>query len=101
MLVQYGDKHALLAFKKRNHNVNVEKYALNRHNFETIVLSGNKLVQLSEPVYQPVQSCWRRAPFMSSVKQLRSIVLPTYGFNLGVIWSMTLLLLGVLCFRLT
>ena len=88
-----------LALKRDNHNRNVENFVLNSDDLEAIRLSGDRLVQLSEPVYQPASSLWGRAPFLAGEKRLGGLTVSAYYFNLAVIWLMTGALLVLLRFN--
>jgi hypothetical protein len=92
LLEQHGGRDGLQAFKKQWHNTDVEDRALRRNDLEIIRTSGESLVWMASPVYQPPQSPWGRAVFMAGSKRLGTIVIPTFTFNLGVIWLMTSLL---------
>lgn len=86
--------------RRRQHNKSVEALALNQEELDPVRLSGERLIQLSDPIYQEPDSPWGRAPFMAGEKRLGPLTLSTFTFNLSVLWAMTGLLLLALYSRL-
>ena len=60
---------------------------------------GGRFVRLADPVYQPAESPWGRAPFMAGEKRLGTKTFRTYGFDLGALWLMNAALAVVLAAR--
>ena len=87
-------------YRRRHHNKAVESLARNRDELEPLRLSGGRLVQLSDPVYQAPESPWGSAVFMAGEKRLGPLTVRTFTCNLGMICAMTALLLAALYFRL-
>ena len=98
MLKQYGPD-AFNRLKKRYHNKSIVDLVLNREELDTIRVSGDRFVQLSDPVFQAPDSAWGRARFLAGEKRLGAFVVNTYLFNLGIIWIMTALLCITLYYK--
>ena len=62
-------------------------------------VQGGRFVRQSDPVYQPAESAWGRAPFMAGEKRLGTATFGTYGFDLGALWLMNAVLAVVLAAR--
>jgi hypothetical protein len=99
LLKEYGEE-GVVRFRKEYHNESIMKLARNKSDLEKVRISGERFVQISYPVYQPVQSSWGRAPFMAGMKHLGPYLLTTYSFNVLVIWGMALALCLALYARL-
>jgi ABC-type multidrug transport system ATPase subunit len=86
--------------RRRHHNKTVVSLVRNREELDLLRLSGERLIQLSDPVYQAPDSPWGRAVYMAGEKRLGSLSLRTFTFNLAAIGAMTVALLVALYFRL-
>ncbi|MCX5794602.1 MAG: ATP-binding cassette domain-containing protein [Elusimicrobia bacterium] len=88
LLAQYGER-GLTELKRRNSNASVADLVHNRAELDALRVSGERLVQLSDPIYQPARSRWGRSVFLASEKRLGGLPLGAYVFDLLVIWAMT------------
>lgn len=88
------------AYRRRHHNKSIDSLVRNKEELDPLRLSGNRLIQLSDPVFQAPRSPWGRAVFLAGEKRLGHCSLRTFTFNLGVICTMTIILLVALYFRL-
>lgn len=86
--------------KQSHYNKDVAVQALNTRSFETVRLSGNRLVQVAAPICQTPESVFGQAHFMSAVKRIGDGKINTPIFNLAVIWGMTAVLFVALQTRL-
>jgi ABC transport system ATP-binding/permease protein len=82
---ELGGKDALVQLKKQYYNDFLATLVLNRQEMEKIHDLGDHFVQLSEPIYKDPESHIGRAHFYSPVKQIGSLQIDTYWFNLIVI----------------
>lgn len=95
LLAEHGE-NGLAGFVKANTNREIIRLARNRGLTAPVRLQGDRLVQRSDPVYQDPESPWGRAPFMAGTKRFGSFVLPTFAFNLAVLWLMNAVLAAAL-----
>ena len=98
LLAEHGDA-ALAAFVKANTNRKIVELVRRKGVLDPIREQGGRLVRLADPVYQPAESPWGRAPFMAGEKRLGSIVFRTYGFDVGALWLMNAVLAVCLAAR--
>jgi len=84
------------ALKRSHYNKDIASLALNLRAGEAVRLSGERLLLVGAPICQPPESSWGQAPFMAAHKRLGSWTLPTFTFNLIVLWTMTVVLFGAL-----
>ncbi|MDD5628345.1 MAG: ATP-binding cassette domain-containing protein [Elusimicrobia bacterium] len=99
LLKEYGER-GWSELKTRHHNTSIADLVRNRQELDPLRLSGERLVQLSDPIYQPAESPWGRAVFLASEKRLSGLVLGAYAFDLLAIWAMTALLVLALHLKL-
>lgn len=99
LLKEYGE-NKVLSFQKKYLNKSILELARNKNDLEKVRISGERLIQVSDPVYQRPSSPWGRAPFMAGTKRLGSLTVTTYTFNMLVIWAMAFLLCLALYARL-
>lgn len=78
--------------KRRHHNEGVAQAVRNGANLESNRLSGNRLVQLAVPVCKPADSEWGMAHFAAGQKNLLGRSIPTFAFDLGFLWLISLVL---------
>ena len=98
LLAAHGEE-GLAAFVKANTNRKLVDLVRHKGLKDPLREQGGRLVRLADPVYQPAESPWGRAPFMAGEKRLGSIVFRTYGFDLGALWLMNAVLAVCLAAR--
>ncbi len=98
LLAEHGDE-GLAAFVKANVNRKIVDLVRRKGVQDPIREQGGRLVRLADPVYQPAESPWGRAPFMAGEKRLGTATFRTYGFDLGVLWLMNAALAACLAAR--
>jgi ABC transport system ATP-binding/permease protein len=98
LLAEYGED-GLSAFVKTHTNRKIVELARNKAQLAPLRIQGGRVIQLSDPVYQPPGSAWGRASFMAGAKQLGTIHLRTYGFDMGALWLMNAILAAFLAVR--
>ena len=86
-----GNKDFLL-LKKSVHNQSIEDLVTNRKQFKMIKRGENQLIQQRDPIFMRPYSNRGRAHFHAPYKIVGELEIPTYYFNLLVIWMMILLL---------
>lgn len=91
---------ALRALKRTHYNQEIANTVMNVKGLEFIRRSGTRLVQISAPIAQTPQSPFGGAQLMAARKRLGDQFIPTYAFNLAVLWLMGLLLYAALYFKL-
>lgn len=98
LLAEHGDA-ALAAFVKANSNRKIIDLVRRKGLKDPLREQGGRFVRLADPVYQPAESPWGRAPFMAGVKRLGNKTFRTFGFDLGALWLMNAALAVVLAAR--
>lgn len=88
MLLEQQGEEGLAQWTKRHTNRKIVELVRNKSQLESLRIQGERLVQLSDPIYQEPASAWGRAPFLAGAKRLGSVTFRTFPFNLGVIWLM-------------
>ena len=100
LIAEHGEE-GLAAFVKANTNRKLVELVRRKGLLDPIREQGGRLVRLADPVYQPAESPWGRAPFMAGEKRIGTATFRTYGFDLGVLWLMNAALAVVLAARRT
>jgi ABC-type multidrug transport system ATPase subunit len=78
---------------KHNHtNTSVTRVVLGSMGLTSLRVQNGHVVQLSSPICKPPSSSLGRAHFGAATKRVGSILIPTFWFNLGMLWLLTLLL---------
>ena len=98
LIAEHGEE-GLAAFVKANTNRKLVELVRRKGLLDPIREQGGRLVRLADPVYQPAESPWGRAPFMAGEKRLGTRTFRTYGFDLGALWLMNAALAVVLAAR--
>ena len=84
-------KTTLFELSRMHHNNALEALVTNRNDFTKIVEVDNKLVRRYEPIYAYPTARNGRAHFYSYYKILGTLLIPTFWFNLVVIWLMSVI----------
>ncbi len=87
-----GKETSLLQLKKDNHNDNLSDLLTAKNEFDKLVVKGDKLVKRMCPVYKMPDNKYGRAHFYAPYKKLGEWLIPTFWFNIGVIWLAILLM---------
>ena len=98
LLAAYGEE-GLAAFVKANTNRKLVELVRRKGLLDPIREQGGRFVRLADPVYQPAESPWGRAPFMAGEKRLGARTFQTYGFDMGALWLMNAALAVALAAR--
>lgn len=93
-------REGLQALQEKHFNKDISNLVLNAHTLESVRLSGERLVQVATPISQSPESRLGGAQFMAAHKRLGSWLVPTYAFNIAVLWAMGLFLFLTLQLRL-
>ena len=86
--------------RQKHHNQGVAQAALNTLGLESFVLSGDRIVQFAVPVCKPPTSRLGLAHFAAGHKNVLGHRVPTFAFNIAILWVLTLGLYGMLYLRL-
>ncbi|MGD9781820.1 MAG: ATP-binding cassette domain-containing protein [Kiritimatiellia bacterium] len=98
LIAEHGEE-GLAAFLKAQTNRKIVELVRHKGLADPLREQGGRLVQLSDPVYQPAESPWGRAPFMAGEKQIAGKTFRTYGFDLAALWLMNAALAVALAAR--
>jgi ABC-type multidrug transport system ATPase subunit len=79
----------LFDLKRKHHNNALETLVTNRNDLTKISEHNNRLIRRYEPIYALPTSKSGRAHFYSYYKALGNRLIPTYWFNLFVLWIMS------------
>lgn len=77
--------------RDQHENKSVVKRAQNSDNFDEYRVTSGDIIRLSDPIASQSLSPSGGAPFMAGEKRLGSLKIPTYQFNLGVLWGISFL----------
>ena len=98
LIAEHGEA-GLAAFVKAQTNRKIVELVRHKGLTDPLREQGGRLVRLSDPVYQPAESAWGRAPFMAGEKRIGTATFRTYGFDLAAQWLMNAVLAVVLAAR--
>ena len=91
LIAEHGEA-GLAAFVKAQTNRKIVELVRHKGLTDPLREQGGRLVRLSDPVYQPAESTWGRAPFMAGEKRIGTATFRTYGFDLAALWLMNAVL---------
>lgn len=83
---------ALKALKQSHYNENIAELVLNLNAGNMVVEGETELIRKKDPAFMDPVSRYGQAHFYAPVKFLGSIAIPTFWFNIGVIWLMSIVL---------
>ena len=93
-------REGLAALRTRHTNGTLERQVLNLQDLEPIGQGRDGLFHRTLPIYRLPESPWGGAHFLAGHKRLGPLLVPTFGFNLGAILGLSLLLYSALGLRL-
>lgn len=82
-------------------NKSIHQLALNELELESVVVSGDHLVQKVLPIYQEPSTAWGRSHFYAERKRLGNAYVSTYNFNMVALWILCLIGYLVLFLKLS
>lgn len=85
---ELGGNKALVELKKNYTNEALSNFVLNRIEIEKIHDMGDYFIQVSDPIYKEPDSHFGRAHFYAPFKQIGSLQIDTFWFNIIVMWVM-------------
>ncbi len=91
-LVKQIGKDGVIKLKQNNHNKQLADWMQNKYELTTLVEENNRLVQIKDPIFKTPQNPYGRAQFYAPVKNLSQHLIPTFWFNIVVIWLFSLVL---------
>lgn len=92
------DKNYFIELKQASFNDALAELMLNRNDVNKIVRSGNHFIRRKDPIYTLPENQFGRSQFYAPIKRIGNWVIPTFWFNNGVIWLMSLILFLTLYF---
>jgi len=96
-----GGNEAFVKLREDYENESLANMVKNANDIsgEKCLEKDGQLIQQSDPIFlDPVDSKYGRAHFFAPRKNLFGVLIPTFWFNIGVIWSMSLVLMITLYF---
>ena len=90
LIQQWGGKEAFLKMKDHYTNKRLGEILTNERQLDGIVEWNNWLYRKMDPIYMEPLSKYGRAHYYAPDKQLGSLSIDTYWFNLVIIWLSTL-----------
>lgn len=89
-----GSSQNFMTFKRKNHSEKLEDFVLNINDVDNqVILADNKVVRRFKPVYASTfGDSFFSAPFYAHSKSWFGKEMPTFTYNIIIIWIMTLLL---------
>ncbi|MDX9847866.1 MAG: ATP-binding cassette domain-containing protein [Tenuifilaceae bacterium] len=98
LIEQLGGTDQLAILKAKYSNQAVRDLVLSRKEPQKIVRSENTFVRKFEPIFAAPTSNWGNAHFLSQNKKLWGLLVSTIGFNILIIWIISLFLYIALYF---
>lgn len=77
---------AYWALEKKFQNKSLTDLVKNRDNLDNYRVTESNIVRISDPIFTSDIVPWGGAPFYARKKQLGTLMIPTYQFNLAVLW---------------
>ncbi len=93
-----GGLEAYLHLKRDHYNDQLSTLVLNRSDLHKVIKKEGALLRKMDPVYMVPLRRNGRAHFFASVKQVGNIFIPTFVFNILVMWILTIALYFLLKF---
>jgi ABC-type multidrug transport system ATPase subunit len=94
---KFGKDH-LYNQKRKYHNLAIEDLVLNNKTKEFYRETSTGIMQKVAPIYKAPDYSNGRAHFFASDKRMLNLTIETFGFNIGVIWLMCIILYLALYF---
>ena len=91
LISHLGDIENYNDFKNKNSNKSINELVLKRQTFKPFIKNNNKIIRKIEPIYHVPGSKIGRSHFFASEKKIGSLTINTIGFNIVVLWFMTLI----------
>ncbi len=94
------ERMAFVKLREEYENVSLSNMVMNANDIsgEKSLEKDGRLIQQSDPVFLDPSDRWGRAQFFAPRKNLFGNLIPTFWFNIGVIWVMSLVLMITLYF---
>lgn len=99
MQAQKAAKESFLNLKNENDNESLTEFVRNSNEIDRIIAYKNKLYRKIDPIYLEPKHPFLKAHFYAPVKFIGNIRISTFWANIFVIWTMWLLLFGILYLR--
>lgn len=87
-----GSEDAFFTFRQQHDNNTLDDLVTNKNGLEKITIVNDQFIQLKDPIYKIPDSNYGRAHFYASFKRLGDLMIPTFWFNLTIIWLTSVLL---------
>jgi ABC-type multidrug transport system ATPase subunit len=100
LLQQWGGKEEYLRMKDHYTNQRLGEILTNERQLDGIIEWNHRLYRKMDPIYMKPVSHYGRAHFYAPDKQLGSLSIDTYWFNLAIIWLSTLVFYLILVWDL-
>jgi len=84
------------ALEKRFQNKSLIDVVRNRDNLDDYRLADGRIVRLSDPIFSGDLTPWGGAPFFAGSKRLGRMLIPTYWFDLALLWVGAIILYAML-----
>ncbi len=99
-LVSQMGKEAFIELKEDYRNNKLREIVLDEYNARKTIETPGRIIQRYEPVYMKPVSRTGRAQFYAPFKQIGTIQIDTFRFNIIVLWIVSLMLYVALYFKL-
>jgi ABC-type multidrug transport system ATPase subunit len=84
-----GGNDALFGLNQKHHNKALESLVLNKNEINKVEEIDNRLIRRYDPVYALPTSVVGRAHLFAPAKRIGTLTIPTFWFNILVIWLMS------------
>ena len=92
MIEEMGGRDYFLELKRNFYNESLSDLVLNRQEVQKIRETDQRLLRQSDPIYKDPETRYGRAHFYSAFKYIGNLKIPTFWFNVLVIWITTFIM---------
>ena len=98
LVKEMGSEEAVNALRDNDYNNNLADVLTNKIEMDKIKETDDELIQISDPIFKYPNNKWGRAHFYAPVKRIGNKNIPTFIFNISVIWLTFIMLYIFLIF---
>ncbi len=98
LVSQYGDEK-MIEIKKQYYNDNLADFVLDKTQNKMLLHHKEEVIRKKDPIFTETDSKTGRAHFYAANKYIGSLKIPTFTFNIIVLWMFSLILFITLYFE--
>ena len=98
LVKELGSVDAVNSLRDQNYNESLADIITNKMEMARAKESDTEIIQMSDPIFKFPDNNWGRAHFYAPVKKFAGNIIPTFIFNISVIWLAFIMLYLFLIF---